>query len=88
MPIPLLDDPEAGMRVYLVRLAPGADAAPQVPHKGVEVVAVIGGLVQVGDDRGPAGAAPGRGAPRRPVGHPGWRNIGQRPAALFWVIRD
>ena len=47
MPIPLLDDPEAGMRVYLVRLAPGADAAPQVPHKGVEVVAVIGGLVQV-----------------------------------------
>lgn len=29
------------MRVYVVRLAPGSDAAPQVPHKGVEVVAVI-----------------------------------------------
>jgi len=88
MPIPLLDDPEAGMRVYLVRLAPGADAAPQVPHKGVEVVAVIGGLVQVMTTAGRPVLRQGEALLADRSGISGWRNIGQRPAALFWVIRD
>ena len=88
MPIPLLDDPEAGMRVYLVRLAPGADAAPQVPHKGVEVVAVIGGLVQVMTTAGRPVLRQGEALLADRSGISGWRNIGQRPAALFWVISD
>ena len=88
MPIPLLDDPETGMRVYLVRLAPGADAAPQVPHKGVEVVAVIGGLVQVMTTAGRPVLRQGEALLADRSGISGWRNIGQRPAALFWVIRD
>jgi transcriptional regulator with XRE-family HTH domain len=87
-PAPLLDDPEAGMRAYLVRLAAGASSAPQIAHKGTELVAVVAGLVQVVLSSG------------RPVLRAGevlladrssiveWRNIGQRPAALFWIIRD
>src|SRR5689334_9047521 len=87
-PAPLLDDPEAGMRAYLVRLAAGASSAPQIAHKGTELVAVVAGLVQVVLTGG------------RPVLRAGevlladrssiveWRNIGQRPAALFWIIRD
>ncbi len=87
-PAPLLDDPEAGMRAYLVRLAAGASSAPQIAHKGTELVAVVAGLVQVVLTGG------------RPVLRAGevlladrssiveWRNIGLRPAALFWIIRD
>ena len=77
-PVPLLDDPEAGLRAYLVRLAPGATATPNVAHKGSELVAVIAGLVQVQLDERPAGAAPGRGPARRPHEHP--RLAQHRPA--------
>ena len=47
IPMPLLDDPEAGLRVFLVRLAPNAFTTPTISHKGTEMVAVIAGPVQV-----------------------------------------
>lgn len=87
-PVPLLDDPEAGLRAYLVRLAPGATATPNIDHKGSELVAVIGGLVQVQLASGRPVLRQGEAllADRSTIR--GWRNIAQRPAALFWVIRD
>lgn len=87
-PVPLLDDPEAGLRAYLVRLAPGASAAPQVPHKGVELVAVVAGLVQVLTTAGRPVLRQGEALLADRSGIAGWRNIAQRPAALFWIIRD
>jgi hypothetical protein len=52
------------------------------------VVAVIGGPRPGDDDRRPAGAAPGEALLADRSGVSGWRNIGQRAAALFWVIGD
>ncbi len=87
-PVPLLDDPEAGLRAYLVRLAPGATATPNVAHKGSELVAVIAGLVQVQLTSGRPVLREGEALLADRTSIRGWRNIGQRPAALFWVIRD
>jgi transcriptional regulator with XRE-family HTH domain len=87
-PVPLLDDPEAGLRAYLVRLAPGATATPNVAHKGSELVAVIAGLVQVQLTSGRPVLRQGEALLADRTSIRGWRNIGQRPAALFWVIRD
>ena len=87
-PIPLLDDPEAGLRAYLVRLAPGATATPNIDHKGTELVAVIGGLVQVQLTSGRPVLRQGEALLADRSSIRGWRNIAQRPAALFWVIRD
>lgn len=88
MPVPLLDDPEAGLRAYLVRLAPGATATPNIAHKGTELVAVVGGLVQVQLTSGRPVLRQGEALLADRTSIRGWRNIGQRPAALFWVIRD
>lgn len=88
MPVPLLDDPEAGLRAYLVRLGPGASATPTIAHKGVELVSVIAGLVQVQLTGGRPVLRQGEAllADRSTI-H-GWRNLAQRPAALFWIVRD
>ena len=87
-PIPLLDDPAAGLRAYLVRLPPRASGAPHVAHKGTELVAVAAGLVQVVLATG------------RPVLRRGevllvesttverWQNLGPAEATLFWILRD
>lgn len=85
---PLLDDPKAGLRAYLVRLKPGEVAAPENLHKGLELVLVASGLVQitVGDDTPVMRAGDVVLATRAPVA--GWRNLVNEPALLFWVLRD
>jgi transcriptional regulator with XRE-family HTH domain len=85
---PLLDDPKAGMRAYLVRLEPGRSAAPEPGHKGVEMVLVASGLVQVtvGGDTPVMRAGDVVMATRAPI--TGWRNLVNEPALLFWVLRD
>ena len=87
-PLPLLDDPAAGMRAYLVRLPARQSGTPHVAHKGTELVAVANGLVQVVLATG------------RPVLRRGetilieaavierWRNLGPSEAMLFWIVRD
>jgi transcriptional regulator with XRE-family HTH domain len=87
-PLALLDDPATGLRAYLVRVPPGATRAPHLTHKGVELVVVARGLVQVALATG------------RPVLRGGellladqtpilsWRNLGQSTAVLFWILRD
>jgi transcriptional regulator with XRE-family HTH domain len=87
-PLPLLDDPAAGLRAYLVHLPPRESGSPHVAHKGTELVAVASGLVQVVLASG------------RPVLRRGevllvetttierWRNLGATEATLFWIVRD
>lgn len=84
----LLDDPKAGLRAYLVRLGPGESGAPDFPHKGVELVLVASGLVQltIGDDTPVLRA--GDVALATTVAVTGWRNLMNGPALLFWVLRD
>jgi transcriptional regulator with XRE-family HTH domain len=86
-PTPLLDDPDAGLRAYLVRLAPGASATPAIAHKGVELVAVVSGLVQVQLARGRPVLREGEALLAERSSIVGWRNLTQRPAAVFWIIR-
>jgi transcriptional regulator with XRE-family HTH domain len=84
----LLDDPKAGLRAYLVRLAPGESGTPDLVHKGVELVLVASGLVQltIGDDT-PVMRA-GDAVLVTAVAVTGWRNLMNGPALLFWVLRD
>jgi transcriptional regulator with XRE-family HTH domain len=84
----LLDDPKAGLRAYLVRLGPGESGAPDLVHKGAELVLVASGLVQltIGSDT-PVMRA-GDAALATTVAVSGWRNLMNGPALLFWVLRD
>ena len=84
----LLDDPKAGLRAYLVRLGPGESGAPEMLHKGAELVMVASGLVQltIGSDT-PVMRA-GDAALATTVAVSGWRNLMNGPALLFWVLRD
>jgi transcriptional regulator with XRE-family HTH domain len=85
---PLLDDPKAGLRAYVVRLPPGESASPEIRHKGPEMVLVASGLVQVtiGSDTPVMRAGDAVLATRVPVS--AWRNLMNEPALLFWVLRD
>ena len=85
---PLLDDPKAGLRTYLIRLGPSEVATPQIAHKGLEQVLVSSGLVQVtiGADTPVMRAGDVALATRVPITE--WRNLVNEPAMLFWVLRD
>jgi transcriptional regulator with XRE-family HTH domain len=84
----LLDDPQAGLRAYLVRLGPGQSASPDIVHKGVELVLVASGLVQVtiGSDSPVMRAGDAVLATRAAVST--WRNLLNEQALLFWILRD
>ncbi|HTJ75495.1 MAG TPA: helix-turn-helix domain-containing protein [Acidimicrobiales bacterium] len=84
----LLDDPQPGLRVHLVRLGPGEAGSPNFLHKGAELVLVASGLVQltIGSDT-PVMRA-GDAALATSVAVSGWRNLINTPALLFWVLRD
>ena len=87
-PVPLLDDPRAGLRAYLVRLSPGATATPDFAHKGVELVAVATGLVQVLLATGRPVLRQGEALIADRSGVAGWRNLSDREAVVFWVLHD
>jgi transcriptional regulator with XRE-family HTH domain len=84
----LLDDPSAGLRVYLVVLDPGEQRTPPVAHKGAELVLVARGLVLV--DLGSSSPAVRAGdailAAKVPV--LSWRNLAPDASVLFWILRD
>ena len=85
---PLLDDPQAGLRAYLVRLGPNETTCPEIVHKGPELVLVGSGLVQVtiGPDMPVMRAGDAALATRVAVST--WRNLTGEPATVFWVLRD
>ena len=84
----LLDDPGAGLRVYLVNLRPGEKGTPPIGHKGAELVLVARGLVLV--DLGESSPAVRAGdailASRVPI--LSWRNLSPEASVLFWILRD
>jgi len=84
----LLDDPNAGMRAYLVRLDAGASGAPDFLHKGPEMVLVASGLVQLTIGADTPVMRAGDAARATTVAVSGWRNLLNVPAVLFWVVRD
>lgn len=85
---PLLDDPAAGLRAYLVNLPGGEAGAPPMVHKGAELLVVAAGLVQV--DLGTAAPVmrAGDAVLATRVAIESWRNLAGTPARLFWVLRD
>ncbi|MGH3004649.1 MAG: helix-turn-helix domain-containing protein [Gaiellaceae bacterium] len=85
---PLLDDPRAGLRTYVVRLAPGESVPAGFAHKGIELVAVGDGLVQVELATGRPVLRAGEALLAEASGVTGWRNLGDREAVVFWVLRD
>jgi transcriptional regulator with XRE-family HTH domain len=87
-PIPLLDDPRAGLRAYLVRLSPGGYAAADIAHKGIELVAVASGLVQVKLATGQPVLRQGEVLAADRSGVAGWRNLSDRDALVFWILHD
>jgi len=88
LPVPLLDDPSAGLRAYVLRLSPGATATPPFAHKGVELVAIASGLVQVGLATGTPVLRTGEALIADRSGVLSWRNLTDREALVFWVLHD
>lgn len=86
--VPLLDDPKAGLRAYLVNLGPAEAGAPPSSHKGAELVLVAGGLVQVDLGVDTPVMRAGDALLAAQVSVLGWRNLLGDPARLFWIIRD
>jgi transcriptional regulator with XRE-family HTH domain len=87
-PIALIDNPEVGLRSYLVRIPPRATVEPHLRHKGIELVAVAGGLVQVVLASGRPVLRAGETLLADDEPMTGWRNLGAGEATLFWILRD
>lgn len=87
-PLPLLDDPETGLRTYLVRLPPRGTSELGFAHKGVELIAVASGLIQVVMPAGRPVLREGEAILAERSGISSCRNIGDRDATLFWILRD
>lgn len=87
-PLPLLDDPQAGLRAYLLRLPPGRTAELGFTHKGIELVAVATGLVQVVLASGRPVLRQGESLLAERSGISSCRNLSDREAMVFWILRD
>jgi transcriptional regulator with XRE-family HTH domain len=87
-PHPLLDDPNSGLRAYVLRLGPGESATPGLVHKGVELVTVASGLVQVQLTTGRPVLRSGEALIAESSRVEGWRNLADRDALVFWILRD
>jgi transcriptional regulator with XRE-family HTH domain len=87
-PLALLDDREAGLRAYLVRIPRRGSAQPHLQHKGIELVAVASGLVQVLLSTGRPVLTTGEALLLDETPIAGWRNLGVADATLFWILRD
>ena len=74
------------MRSYLVRIPPGATAEPHLRHKGIELVAVAGGLVQVLLETGSPVLRAGETLLAEDAPMTGWPNLGAGDATLFWIL--
>lgn len=86
--VALVPDTSIGARVFLIELAPGASASPDHPHHGVEVIAMMAGLVQIdlGDDRPVLRAGDTIVVAESVVNS--WRNLRREPARFFRILRD
>ncbi len=86
--VALLDDPNAGLRAYLVSLGPGESGGPPSVHKGAELISVGHGLVQIemAEESPVMRAGDALLVTRDAI--IGWKNLLPEPARLFWIVRD
>ncbi len=84
----LVTDSTIGARVHLVDLPSGVTRSPAIQHTGVEVIAVVRGLVQVdlGDDRPVLRAGDALVVESATVRS--WRNLRREPGQFFRILRD
>jgi transcriptional regulator with XRE-family HTH domain len=87
-PLALLDDPQAGLRAYLLRIPARASSELGFLHKGPELVAVAGGLVQVVLATGRPVLRQGESLLAERSGISSIRNLGDADATVFWILRD
>jgi transcriptional regulator with XRE-family HTH domain len=87
-PLPLLDDPQVGLRAYLVQLPGRGSLSLRSGHKGLELVAVAAGLVQVTVAAGRPVLRRGEVLLAERSGIAACRNLTDQPALLFWILRD
>jgi len=87
-PLALLDDPETGLRAYLTRIPPRGAAELHFAHKGVEMVCVASGLVQVVLATGRPVLRQGEALLAERSGIESCRNLSDREAMVFWILRD
>lgn len=86
--VPLIDDPDAGLRAYLVVLGPGESGEPGTVHKGAELVLVGNGVVQIVlNEETPVLRAGDALLVTTDAIH-GWRNLLPETGRLFWIVRD
>ncbi|MFO7299463.1 MAG: XRE family transcriptional regulator [Actinomycetes bacterium] len=86
--VPLLDDPSAGLRAYLVILGPGEGGEPGTVHKGAELVLVGNGVVQIMLNEETPVLRGGDAVLVTQDAIRGWRNLLPETARLFWIVRD
>lgn len=86
--VALAGDASVGLRAFLVPLAAGGRGVPPAAHRGVQLVVVNRGLVQVdvGADRPVLRSGDSLLAVTEPI--TGWRNLRPEPAVLSWILRD
>lgn len=86
--VPLADDSLVGMRAFSITLGAHERSTPPLAHQGVELIAVLRGLVQVdaGDDTPVLRAGDSLLAVTSPI--TGWTNLRPDPAAFYWILRD
>ena len=87
-PVALLDDPQAGLRAYLVRLPAKGTSELGFTHKGVELIAVASGLVQVVLATGRPVLRHGEALLAERSGISAVRNLSDSEAVVFWILRD
>ena len=84
----LIDDPRLGLRAHLVTLTDTEAHAPPFTHNGVELVAVVSGLVQI-DTGGDAPVLRASDSALMTTAHiRSWRSLRPEPAVFYWVLRD
>jgi transcriptional regulator with XRE-family HTH domain len=88
LPVPLLDDPRLGLRAFVLRLRAGESAELDIAREGVELVAVGLGLVQVDLATGQPTLRQGEVLLAETDHVRECRNVGDREALVFWVLRD
>lgn len=86
--VPLLNDPEAGLRAYLVVLGPGESGEPGSVHKGTELILVGSGVVQLLLNEETPVLRAGDALLVTVDAIHGWRNLLPEMARLFWIVRD
>ncbi len=87
-PVALLDDPQTGLRCYLIRLPVKGTSELGFTHKGIELIAVASGLVQVVLATGRPVLRQGEALLAERSGISAVRNLSDSEAVVFWVLRD